>query len=247
MLAIQSTICSGGLFYNMSNIIESCIGVFQSFLSASTSLEPSSLETSRLLLSRMLIYIHRQYVYYDFTCASDTNLPDLETMDGVLAVLSLINIAEFANVLHPGTYNQAGVKPKERIFLIHVRKLGRHLLQWLNDHYLIEPAPYPGNLISTVRETPSLWYLYFLHQADALQTAMRLMEKAGLSPSIPGLTYEALRIQLTRCIDQGVELPGDTETFAWDKGTHKVSRRPRPLHSIFSMCTFTDSLSPLIE
>ncbi|KAF8803036.1 hypothetical protein BYT27DRAFT_7005916, partial [Phlegmacium glaucopus] len=134
VLTVQSTICTGGLFYSMSNITESCIGVLQSFLSSSTPQEPASFKASRLLLSRMLIYIHQQYVLEGITSVLDTDLPKLETMDGVLAVLSLINIAELANVLHPDTY-QAGVEPEERMFLMHVRKLGRHILQWLNSHY----------------------------------------------------------------------------------------------------------------
>ncbi|KAF8224409.1 hypothetical protein L208DRAFT_1311786, partial [Tricholoma matsutake] len=54
------------------------------------------------------------------------HLPDLETMDGILAVLLLINMAELANVLHPEMY-QEGVDPEEWMFLIHVCKQARHL------------------------------------------------------------------------------------------------------------------------
>lgn len=230
----------------MLNITESCFGVFQSFLSPSTPHKPASFKASRLLLSRILIYLHQQYVLEGTTSVLNSDLPDLETMDGVLAVLSVINIAELANVLHPDTY-QAGVNPEERVFLMHVRKLGRHVLQWLSDNYLIEPAPYPGNLISTVRKIPPLWRMYLHHQADALQSAMRSMERAGVSPSIPGLTYKALSVQLIQCIGPFDELLGYAETFAWEAGTHKVARRCTPLCSIFSMRNFTLSRNPLIE
>lgn len=248
MLAIQDAICTGGLFYSMLNITESCIGVFQSFLCIVEPEDATPFAASRLLLSRLLIFIHQQYVEEGIASASDidnTHLPDLETMDGILAALSLINMAELANVLHPDTY-AAGVEPEERMFLMHVRKLGRHLLQWLNDHYLIEPASYPGDLISDDLEMPTLSELYFLHQAHALQSAVASMERDGFTPWIFGLTGKTLSTQLARCV--GLEdLPEEVATFAWEVGTHKVTRRPTPLLSIFGMCNFAHSRIKLIE
>jgi hypothetical protein len=250
MLTIQSSICNGGLFYSLSNLTESCIGVFRSFLSTSTPHELSSFKASRLLLSRLLIYLHQQYVlenvFEGATAVLDTDLPDLETVDGVQGVFSLINIAELANVLHPDTY-QAGVDPVERIFMMHVRKLGRHLLQWLNDHIVIEPASNTGLSISTVRNMPSLSQLYLLHQVDALLTATRSMETSGFEPSIPGLTYSALRVQVIGCIGPCDDLPGDTETFAWDPETYNVTLRQEFLPSNFSMCALMRSRNLLIE
>jgi hypothetical protein len=222
----------------MSNITESCIGVFQSFLSISTPQDPASFNASRLLLSRMLIYAHKKYVVEGVTSVLAMDLPDLETMDGVLAVLSLINMAELANVLHPGTYNE-GVEPQERIFLIHVRKLGRHLLQWLSDHYLIDPVPYPGNLIPDDRVVPPLSKMYLFHQVHALQSGIREMQKAGLSPSISGLTCNSVILQIIGCVGLSKDLAGYKDSFAWDTGTHKVARRSTPLLSEFGMYTFT--------
>jgi hypothetical protein len=238
MLTVQSTICAGGLFYCMSNITESCIGVFQSFLSISTPQDPASFKASRLLLSRMLIYMHKKYVVEGVTSVSAMDLPDLETMDGVLAVLSLVNIAELANVLHPDTYKE-GVEPQERMFLIHVRKLGRHLLHWLNSHYLIEPAPYPGYLVSKVSVMPPLSKMYFLHQVHALQSGIKEMQTAGLSPSISGLTRNSVILQLIGCAGLSKDLAGHADSFTWDTGTHNVARRSTPLLSEFGMYTFT--------
>jgi hypothetical protein len=235
--AIKDSIRAGGLFYSMSHVTESCIGVFHSFLSISTTQELSSFNASHLLLSRMLIYVHKKYVVEGVTSVLAMDLPDLETMDGVLAVLSLINIAELGNVLHPDTYTE-GVKPQERMFLIHVRKLGRHLLQWLSDHYLIEPVPYPGNLISQRHVTPPLSEIYLLHQVHALQSGMREMQKAGLSPSISGLTCNSLVHQIIGCLGLSKDSAGYANTFAWETGTHKVARRSTPLLSEFSMYTF---------
>jgi len=176
----------------------------------------------------MLIYIHQQFILEDIT-GSDTiidtgHLPSLDTMEGILSVLSLINIAELANVLHPDTY-QAGVEPEERRFLIHVRKQGRDLLRWMRSHYAIEPALGPSTHTSC--EIPQLARQYLLHQADALHVSKMSMEGAGLQSSIPGLTHDALCMQIFGCLGQQVQkLPGCAKTFTWDQGTYQVSRRP---------------------
>lgn len=247
VLAVQSSIYAGGLFYSISNITDSCIGVLQSFLSASTPRELGLFETYRVLLARMLMYIHQQFVLEAITEKSPSqnshvnlvHLPDLETMDGILAVLSLINIAELANVLHPDTY-RAGVDPEERMFLMHVRTQGRSLLQWLDSHYALEPAARPGAVVSTTHEALPLAHLYLIHQARALQEAKMTMEKARIQSSIPGLTYQSLHLQIVRCLGPKVtEIPGHFRTFAWDKETHRVSRRNIPLLTQFGTCTFT--------
>jgi hypothetical protein len=239
VLAVQHTICAGGVFYSTSNLTESCIGVLQSFVSTS---DKSFFRASRLLLSRILIYIHQQFVLEGFTPTSPNSglghLPDLETMEGVLGVLSLINIAELANVLHPDTY-QAGVDPTERMFLIHVRKLGRHLLRWLNSHYSVEPVYTPGALISATQDVPQLWQLYLFHQARALQDVKESMDQAQLTSSIPGLTYQALSVQIAGCLGPHVnQIQERVNTFAWEGGTHQVSRRRTNLPFKFSMFSF---------
>ena len=197
----------------------------------------------------MLIYMHQQFVLDAIIETSPSqnsyvslvHLPDLETMDGILAVLSLINMAELANVLHPDTYLE-GVDPEERMFLIHVRKQARHLLHWLNDHYSIEPAPHAGTVLSTAHETPHLAHSYLAHQVRALQDAKISMEAAGLQSAIPGLTYQALHVQVVGCLGAPVNgLQGRTETFAWDPETYRVSRRRIPRLTQFRMCTFTHS------
>lgn len=223
LLNIDSTILSGGLFYSFSNIAQSCIGVFQSFLAASKSHQPGVFKTSRLLLCRMLIYIHREFVLDQDPDQKLEHLPNLDTMEGVLAVLSLVNIAELANVLHPDTY-QAGVEPEERRFLIHVRNQGRDLLDWMNLSYALEPAP-PSTHTSC--EISKLAQLYLLHQADALHVSKMSMERAGLQSSIPGLTHSALYMQISGCLGlqhKKKKLPGCAKTFAWDQGTYRVSK-----------------------
>jgi hypothetical protein len=194
----------------------------------------------------MLIYMHQQYVAEGSTSVSDKDLPDLETMDGVLAVLSLINIAELSNVLHPDTY-RAGVEPQDRVFLIHVRKLGRHLLHWLNCHYLIEPAPYPGNLISTKRTTPPLSKMYLLHQVHALQSGTRNKMKGVSLNSDAGHWCKAVMTQIIGCMGRSEEIVGQADTFAWEIGTHKVAKRCPPLLSTFGMYVFMNSRNLLID
>jgi hypothetical protein len=226
VLSVDSTILSGGLFYSLPNITESCIGVLQTFLAPSNSHQPKIFRTSRLLLSRMLIYIHQQFVMTPITDAG--HLPNLETMEGLLAVLSLVNIAELGNVLHPDTYH-AGVNPEERRFLIHVRKQGRHLLRWMNGQYRLVPAL--GS--SSMAMISQLANQYLLHQADALQVSKMSMDGAGLRSSIPGLTHSALCLQIFGCIgNKHQELPGCAKTFTWDQGTYQISRGRAELYRV---------------
>jgi hypothetical protein len=203
----------------------------------------------------MLIYMHQQFVLDAImetspsqnSAVSLVHLPDLETMDGILAVLSLINMAELANVLHPDTY-QEGVDPGERMFLIHVRKQARDLLHWLNNNYSLEPAPRAGTVLSTTHETPHLAYSYLVHQVRALQDAKMSMEKARLQSAIPGLTYQALHVQVVGCLGalaSGIQ--GRVETFAWDKETYKVSRRKKPLTTQSRTCTFHAFTKPGVQ
>jgi hypothetical protein len=202
----------------------------------------------------MLIYMHQQFVLEAIMDKSPSqnssvsleHLPDLETMDGVLAVLSLINMAELANVLHPDTY-QEGVDPEERVFLIHVRKQARDLLHWLNNHYSIDPAPRAGTVLSTTNQTPHLEHSYLVHQVRALQDAKMSMEEAGLQSAIPGLTYQALHVQVVGCLGGPASgIQGRAETFAWDKESYKVSRRRKPLQTQFRMCTFHTFTKPVV-
>lgn len=229
VLAVENTVLSGGLFYSISNINQSCIGVFQSFLSVKNSHQPGLFKTSRLLLSRMLIYIHQQFVLDENTDAG--HVPNLDTMDGVSTILSLVNIAELGNVLHPDTY-QDGVDPEERRFLIHVRKQGRHLLRWMSNRYTVEPVLGHSTAIGTSYDIPGLAHSYLLHQADALKVSKMSMEGAGLQAAIPGLTHHALCIQIFGCLGPEIKkLPGCAKTFAWDWESHQVTRHPKPVLS----------------
>lgn len=194
----------------------------------------------------MLIYLHQQFVLEAIAERSPTqhppaglgHLPDLEAIDGILAVLSLINMAELANVLHPDTY-QGGVDPEERMFLIHVRKQGRQLLHWLNSQYSIEPAPRAGTASRTANESPHLAYAYLVHQVRALQDAKMSMEEAGLQSAIPGLTYQALQVQIVGCLGAPARrLQGGAKSFGWDKGGYTVSRRRISLRTPFRERTF---------
>jgi hypothetical protein len=59
----------------------------------------------------------------------------LEEIKGILHVVSLINVAELANVTEPSTYQPGGLCAKDRTFFIHVRLRARELLAWLNSRF----------------------------------------------------------------------------------------------------------------
>jgi hypothetical protein len=221
MLNIQPTMCVGGLFYSMSNITESCTGVLQSFIGALVSWDPDLFRASRQLLARMLIYVYQQCVL-EFVDSDRQHMPD-ETMDGMIAILSLVNVAELSNVLHPDMY-QGGVDPAERMFLIHVHKLGRLLFQWLENNYIFKST---ATSVSTMGE---MWQLYLFHQAGTLQEAKLTMEKAGIPSGILHLTCHTLSAQIKSCLGSQVnEIPESIKSFTWDKGSYQVSRHHKIL------------------
>jgi hypothetical protein len=93
---------------------------------------------------------------------------DLATLEGVLATLSVINIAELVNILHPNTYT-SGVEAAECMFLIHVHKKGRDLLEWLMKNYTIKRVTDGAGRNEDGKL--SLANLYLIQQVWALQEA----------------------------------------------------------------------------
>lgn len=55
----------------------------------------------------------------------------------MIHVISLINLAELANVVEPDTYRPGGMSAQDRKFFIHVRLRARTLLAWLSSRFSI--------------------------------------------------------------------------------------------------------------
>lgn len=56
------------------------------------------------------------------------HLPSLKDSNGMMHVISLINLAELANVIEPDMYRPGGVSSQDQKFFIHVRMRARMLL-----------------------------------------------------------------------------------------------------------------------
>jgi hypothetical protein len=154
------------------------------------------------------------------------HLPDLNSVEGIIAVLSLTNVAEFGNVLHPDTY-ASGVKPDERMRLIHVRKLARNLVDWLICRYEFRDAT--GE--QTGEKHLATQYLY--HHAFGLLSAKSSSDSMKIKSSVPGLTLSSLRRELGGCLGKSWEqLPYTAvKSFTWEDSSLQVSKRAEPLRA----------------
>lgn len=143
----------------------------------------------------------------------------------MIHLLSLTNIAEFANVLHPDTYTKLGVDPQERLRMIYVRQRGRNLVKWLVNQYRLHRSDGRNSL---PRE-------YLLHQAYALQDARQFADGEGIGPCISGLTRKSLDEQLVRCV-RGMasrEMRECTSSFMPNNWLHSVSKQAQPSVEVF--------------
>lgn len=147
------------------------------------------------------------------------------TFEGMIHLLSLTNIAEFANVLHPNTYTKLGVDPQERLRMIYVRRRGRNLVKWLMSQYQLCRDDGQGSLPRA----------YLLHQAYALQDAKQFADGEGITPGILGLTQKSLDEQLARCV-RGMatrEMREHKSSFMWNDWSYSISKRAQPPAEVF--------------
>jgi hypothetical protein len=144
------------------------------------------------------------------------HLPDHSTISGLLSILSLINVAELGNVLHPDTY-AGGVSPKERIFLIHVRSLGRKLRRALGCRLQLQGkgAQDHTSVITWAND-------YLLHQACALYNYKRLSDSATINRRSPGFTLQALEAQLSKCLGKNIWMEDNHPSFRWSQMDYEV-------------------------
>jgi len=137
-------------------------------------------------------------------------------MDGLFSITSLINVAELANVLHPDTY-AGGVPPKERMFLIHVRSLGRELKRVMGSKIRLQAEGGEASLSVTS------WANGYLHyQASALYNYKRIADSVGITPRPPGFTRCALESGLSKCLGPTIWIEDDAPTFSWSQDHFQV-------------------------
>jgi hypothetical protein len=121
-------------------------------------------------------------------------------MDGMLHVLSLLNIAELANAINPETYCTAGIAPQYRKVIIHMRLRARMLLAWLNSRYEVWRNGATTNLTGFAED-------FLLHQMDVMSIRKELYDGHSAKPLDPNFTVETLHRELRDCRQQFSQKP----------------------------------------
>jgi hypothetical protein len=113
----------------------------------------------------------------------------------MLHVLSLLNIAELANVINPETYCAAGIAPQYRKVIIHVRLRARMLLAWLNSRYEVWRDGATTDLAGFAED-------FLLYQMVGMSIRKELYDGQSAKPLDPNFTVETLHRELRDCRQQ---------------------------------------------
>ena len=132
-----------------------------------------------------------------------------------MGLLSLMNIMELANVLHPDTY-RSYLSPSQRFLFIRLRMLARQLLYAVNAHYDLEADEAEEFTVYRL----STHYLF--NQAQALLYAKKKSDSTGIDSRIPGFTQDALHAQISAYF--GFDIDPDLDTFLWQGPVYRVVR-----------------------
>lgn len=146
VLTTEHAICHGGHFYPTGAIRSSCFAFIHTFLAGCSLTNNSHVSESFLLFSKIMQFYH-QSLYTEpgstednFNIAANRHLPNVMTTDGIVDILSLYNLLELGNVLHPHTYTPDGIPSTDRHLLMQARALGRSLVSCLIQRVAWEGA-----------------------------------------------------------------------------------------------------------
>jgi hypothetical protein len=97
------------------------------------------------------------------------HVPDVSNFNGMLDLFSLCNIIEMANILHPDSYSEEGLRVSVRQDMIGGRALSRAIVLWVISNYDIE-----------VVSAETFYWTYLAYQARAVCFAKKFGESKGV-------------------------------------------------------------------
>ena len=179
VLTPDAAICHGGHYLSTSTIRLTCHGYLMGFSLSTLITNTSHTTECQLLFRKMLGYYYEVYTQGQpdagngviFT-ASITMLipslkgpletpvpqvPDVSNFNGLQDLFSLCNIVEMANILHPESYSDEGLRVSVRQDMISGRALSRAIVAWVISNYDIE-----------VVSTETFYWNYLAYQAHAV-------------------------------------------------------------------------------
>ena len=248
VLTPKASICHGGFFLSRSNIRATCYGHLMTFSMATIATNTNNSSDSQLLFRKMLAYFREIYTkgepsnegkrelysilkmtsvtlfYFTGPLATpDPHVPDVSTFDGIYDIFSLCNLVEMANILHPGTYSDEGLRAPERLEMIRGRALSRAVVAWVISNYETEDSEV------TIE---SFYWKYLAYQARAVCKAKEFCDSNNVF-AFSGIPLATKVRSLIEMSFGGIESfwtewhrLGDfePETFAWPESRPVVVR-----------------------
>lgn len=139
----EASICHGGHHYAMSNMSDALYGLMHTFIAPSLLTNTEHTADSRMLLQRMVSHVYSCTVAEEFEPSAEQpiptsmHIPRFDTSEGVRDFFNLLNAAELDVILNPSSYKTGVLLPRDRVRMVHVRKLSRILLRWFWCKYQI--------------------------------------------------------------------------------------------------------------
>jgi hypothetical protein len=204
----RSAICFGNHFYTITTISDTVYTIIHTFVGSSALTNTEHNTDSRMLLRRILLYIHSETVGVDFIPTVDRpiptsgHIPALDSYDGVVTFFNLLNIIELGDILHPGSYTWARLGLKERVEMIHSRKLARQLRHWFWCYFDISVIPHTSSSEEFWRHREIFYFAGLAYQVKAILAYKEAATAADMRPEVEGCTDTAVESMISNVFSQ---------------------------------------------
>jgi hypothetical protein len=202
VVTFEASICHGGHFYATSTICATVYGIMHTLVGSNILTNAEHTTDSRMLLWWLVSYVHHHTVEDKFQPSPDlptpmsAHVPKLNTADGVVDLFSLLNVIELSNILHPLSYTTSGLQLKERLQMIHARKLGRIILRWFWCNYDVFQIQKGTRKI--VKDGQHFYNESLGRQAKALVAYKKVAEACGMASDAEACTAKVMETFMTQ-------------------------------------------------
>lgn len=199
VLTPSASICHGGHFYAMSNMVNAVYGIVHTMVGSSHLTNTEHTTDSNMLLRRLVSHVYSCTVVEKFEPSvqhptpKSPHVPKLNTVEGVKDLFSLLSLMELSDILNPFSYTALGLPLKDRVRMIHARKLSRIILRWFFCKY--EICYGRGELIEDGEE---FYYRCLGHQTKAILRYKMAAEECGMASDIKSCIAETMQTYINR-------------------------------------------------
>ncbi|TFK62187.1 hypothetical protein BDN72DRAFT_863022 [Pluteus cervinus] len=138
----KAALCTGGHYISKCTLRRTVYGILQCFSTSSVTTNTEHTDTSTFLVGRITSVYHELFTTFYLSnptrLSSDLqHLPNIQSFDGMIDLLMLLNLCELSNVLHFRTYraNVSALSPLQLDRMIEARRRARLLRNWLWRHF----------------------------------------------------------------------------------------------------------------